>query len=312
MELTREILAEFKQLTGKEIESFLSRALNFFNTDYNMIVQYYSGRLQSINSLPFANFENLVNETKVFFEIFRSNAGRMNNLKWWLLLEQIEEIDSRLKTLRKINKWSRSSIATVGYQSSTMVDYTLKEGQTLERVSQDIMQSANPNDDWVDIAVNNRIEEENYSIEGGTPMKLAFTKTNRNFNVNAVVDIINGKSIYGKDIYRRIQFDINTNDLTYLSYDDTIVQAVDILIKLRKNDNPGNPSRGLQTAVAVGGNRALLNFPIIIRQLNEVFAGDDTLKNFKVINITIDQDNLVCDYTVQTRLDETIIDTSVI
>jgi hypothetical protein len=93
-----------------------------------------------------------------------------------------------------------------------------------------------------------------------------------------------------------------------LGYDDTIRQAVDILVNLKKNDNPDNPNHGLQSGLVAGTNRALFNFPVIIRQKSQDFANDDTLKNFRIINLSRDQDNMMMDYEVQTRLNEVLGD----
>jgi hypothetical protein len=180
----------------------------------------------------------------------------------------------------------------------------------LEQVSGNVAGSLNPNDEWADLAIKNRLEEEDYSNDGGTDLKITFNRGNAGLKVNAVVDVIQGKSIYGKDVYRKIQWvkDNGFLNLKVLSYDDTIMQAIDILANLKKNDNPDNPNNGLQSNIVVGSNRALFNFPVIIRQMSQTFANDDTLKNFKINNLSRDQDNMVMDYAVQTRLDEVVTD----
>jgi hypothetical protein len=306
MQLTSDILQEFKQITGKDISSYFTNTVIFFNSDYHTIVNYYSGAIKTISSTPFANFDTIKQQHKDVMETFKEHARQFNNLKWWLLLEQIEEIDNRLSTLSNINKWARSSISKVSYDPNFQVDYVLRQNQTLENVAATIDGSTNPNDDWADIAIDNRLREEDYTVEGGTDIKLTFNRTNANFKINAVVDVISGKSIYGKDVYKKLQFDSNTNDLKVLGYDDTILQAVDILANLRKNDNPDNPNAGLQSNIIAGGNKAIFNFPVIIRQMQQTFANDDTLKNLTVNNLSIDQDNVFCDYAVATRLDEVI------
>ncbi|MBC7948987.1 MAG: hypothetical protein H7Y42_13970 [Chitinophagaceae bacterium] len=308
MELNAAIFDEFLRITGRDISRYFVNALNFFNSDYNTIVKYYSGALDNISSTPFSNFDALEEENKQVFAVFQQNSRQFNNLKWWLLVEQMEEIDNRLKTLRNINKWSRSSLTKVGYDPNIQAEYVLKQNQTIENVSKDLMQSDKPNDDWADIAIQNVLEEEDYTTEGGNDLKLRFNRGVRNLRINCVVDVINDKSIYGKDLNRRIQFDSDENDLEVLGYDDTIRQAVEILSNLRKNDNPDNPNAGLQSTLVAGSNRAMFNAPVIIRQFNQTFAGDDTLKNFNINGLGLDQDNLTIDYVVQTRLDETFSD----
>lgn len=313
MQLDSSILSEFQRITGKDIASYFSNAVSFFSGDYNTIVDYYSGNISSISSQPFANFKDLQKQNKDILESFKEHSRQFNNLKWWLLIEQIEEVDSRLKTLSKINKWSRSSLTKVGYDPSFQLDYVTKQNQSLEQVAASVSGSQNPNDDWADLAIKNRLAEEDYTNDGGTQLTVSFTRSSRGFKVNSVVDVIQGKSIYGKDVYRKIQWVKDVDgflNLKVLSYDDTIRQAVDILAGLKKNDNPDNPNSGLQSNLVVGSNRALFNFPVIIRQMSQTFAGDDTLKNFKINNLSRDEDNMIMDWTVQTRLDEVISDTT--
>jgi hypothetical protein len=303
MDLTRDILQEFKKITGQDIESFFAGCAIFFNANYNRIVAYYSGTSKIPEKGAFEQFEELERRCEDFFVLYQQMASRLNSLKWWVVLETLEEIDLRFKTLRKINKWSRSSLDNVSYDPAIIATYALKPQQTLERVAQDILGKLNPTDDWVDIALTNKLEEEDYTPAGGVNLQLTFPKINRGIQIAAVVDIMNGKSIYGKDIYRKTMFE--NDDLKVLDYDATILQAVEILAALKKNDNPEFPADGLQREVTIGGTRAMLNFPVIGRQMSETFATDDSLKNFQITDMVIDQDNLLINFQVQTRLNET-------
>ena len=304
MKLTVDILREFKEITSKDVELFFRKSVSFFSIEYKTIVAYYSGNTTSITSKPFATFEKLKKECREIFETFHLHSRQLNNVKWWLLIEQLENIDSRFATLNNIDRWSRSSLTKVAYDPTIQVQYTLKQNQTLERVTQDVLQSSN-NDAWVQLAIDNDLTEEEYSPEGGVDLTLKFPKINRGLKVNSVVDSMIGKSIYGKDFDKKLQFEVGGNDLKILGYDETIKQAVEILILLKKNDNPDFPTEGLQSSVVVGGNRAALNFPIIIRQQTETFNTDDSLKNFTINSINIQDDNVFVDYQVQTRLNET-------
>ena len=135
------------------------------------------------------------------------------------------------------------------------------------------------------------------------PLKLQVDNLiNLGIVVNSVVDVISGKSIYGRDLTKYISF--VSDDLTSLEYDDTIKQAVEINLNLKKGDNPNFPTLGVQRAAIIGVNRNTLNFPIITRQLIETFNSDDTLKDFQVVNLKIDQDNLFIEIKVSTRLNE--------
>lgn len=306
MEINTETLQEFKKITSKDIYSFINKCLSFFNGDYNIIVNYYTGRSKVISSEPFAVLDQLENEIAILFESFDSHKKQLNNLKFYDLLEIIEEIDSKLKTTRNINRWARSSLSKVGYDPAMNFEYTLKQNETLESISNNILKNSNPNDDWAKIALENALREEDYTIEGGVTIDLKINRINRNINILSVVDTMQGKSIYGKDLDKKLGFDANTEDLKVLDYDSTKIQSVLILANMKKNDNPSARNMGLQSNLVVGTNRALLSFPIINRQMTETFATDDSFKNFRIITLSLDQTALLMNFEVQTRLDEVI------
>lgn len=308
MQLDYKIIEDFKQLTSKDITSHLLRCSSFFSKEYVEIVDFFSGKAKSLDSGAFKQLNTLELEIKEIFYLIDQNARSMRNSKWWVLTEQIERIDMQLKTLLHINKWARSSLTTVGYSPYVQTEYVLNQNQTLERVARDVLRSQS-RDKWVDIAIDNRLEEEDYSSEGGNRLNLYFDRANNVSKINSVIDVIRGKSIYGKDLDKSIHFVVDEDgyvDIATLNYNDTIYQAVDILIKLKKNSNPDSPDSGLQSSIVVGSNRAMLNYPILDRQLSATFATDDSLKNFKLLNLNIEEDKLWISYSVQTRLNETI------
>jgi hypothetical protein len=302
MELTIDILREFKGITNVDVESFFLKCVNFFNGGYNRIVSFYKGDLKGIDKGPFEEFDKLERECEDILATFQQMSERLANLKWYMVLEQLEEVQLRLLTLKSINRWSRSSLTKFGYDQAIQATYILKPHETLEGVAQDILGLSTPQDDWYNIAMSNDLTEEEYTPQGGVPLQLRFPRVNRGVQVQSVVDTMIGKTIYGKDLYRKVQFE--DEDLKVLGYDDTIQQAVEILAGLKKGDNPSYPSDGLQKEVTIGGNRAALNFPVIQRQWSETFGTDDTLKNFSISNLSIEEDQLTLDFSVETRLGE--------
>lgn len=300
--ITTNTLDEFYAKTKKNIVPFFRRATAFFTTSYPDLVDYYSGQSVQITQGVFTQLALLEEECSEILVMYKNLGTRLNNAKWWVLLDYIEQIDSQLKTARNINKWSKSSIATVAYNPVMQVPYTLKPKQTLERVAQDILKSTNPSDDWVDIALQNQLTEEDYSITGGTSMTLGFPQVNNGVAINAVVDVMIGDNIYGKDLDRFFGFDEDTNDLRILSPSDTLMQSIFILAALRQNDNPDYPTEGIQSSIVAGSNRATLSFPIINRQMSATFATDDTLQNFQITNLETQGVGLLISFSVEPRL----------
>lgn len=307
MKLDQNILNEFKDVTQKDIAVFLSNVNLFLKTDRPSIVAYYNGSSTNINSSSFQKFEALQKQLNTFFEAYQLHSNVFNNSRWWDLLEILEQIDNTFSSLKNIHRWSRSSITKFGYDPNMQINYTLSENQTLERVSQDILLQNDPNNDWYKIAIANDLTEEEYTSLGGTEIQLSYPRINKGLKLKSVVDVIIGQKVYGIDLHKKIQFIEDSDgftDLLALNHKDTVFQSVEILATLKKNNNPDFPNEGLQSSVVVGGNRALLNFPVIIRQLKQTFSTDDTLKNFMVKNIAYEQDNLLISYEVETRLNE--------
>lgn len=301
------ILDDFKKICKYNLSNYLNGILNFMQTDYIAIQSYYTGKANTVSTSSFKNLDNWLQQTATVLSLFDQFRRQMNNLKWWDLLEKIEDIDNRLNTLENINRWARASTSNVGYNPTIQIEHVLRQNETLERVAQDILGSNNPQDDWYNIAVNNDLIEEGYTEEGGVKLNLAIDNSfSTGFVINSVVDMISGETVYGKDVYRKLEFDETESDLVVLSYQDTIDQAIYILAKLKKNDNPDFPTSGLQRSVVIGATRASMNYPLINRQMSATFATDDSLKNFTINSTSIDQDNLTVNFTVYSRLGETM------
>lgn len=303
--MTDNIYNDFYTLTGKNIVPFLNRCVSFFTQSYPIIVKYFEGKTREIDSKPFKEFEDLQNELEQVYVSFESHQNRMKDSRWYQLIEDIEEIENRFATLKNIHRWTRSSATEFSFSPNILIDHTLLKIQSIEKVLQTRLQDNEFQDSWYKTAIDNNLREEDYALNKDTPIQLSIDGVlNLGIRLESVVDVLNGKSIYGKDLHKSLQYDTNTEDLRVLSYDDTVLQSVEILLKLRKRDNPDFPELGLQSTVIVGSNRALMNFPIINRQLIETFSSDDTLKQFTVLLLKTVEDNVSIDFEVFTRLNE--------
>lgn len=295
-------LESFKSLTGMDIEPFLRESSRFLSTDYSSILDFYSGDVKSVEPKVLKSFENLKFTLREVFEAFQRNRGSMFHSFYWELLETVEEIDSKLEYLDNADRWSRASITDTGYTNLIRKQHTLKQNQTLENVAEEYYGTANISD-WTKIAQTNHLSEEDYSQEGGNNLIIELDQLiTTNLKVDSVVDILYGKSVYGKDIYKKLQF--VSDDLNVLDYDHTLNQSVDILINLKRNSNPDFPELGLQSQTIIGTNRSILNFPIITRDLKNCFSTDDSLKDFQLVSLTREQDNTSLTFKVYTRLNE--------
>lgn len=300
MKIDKDTLLEFKRITSKDILGFLTLVKEFFLTDYNVIVSYFSGNVDTIDSVRFEKLSRINEQLLVMFDTYHYNSQQLVGTRWWSLLEILEDIDSQLNTIKNLPRWSRSSITNFNYSSVNQLDYILKQNETLEKVATEVLSQST--DQWVKIAFDNSLREEDYTKDTNNELKLFFNETSQPFTLNSVVDTISGKSVFGKDFVDYISFE--DEDLKSLDYDETLQQSVSILSNLKKNDNPDFPNDGVQSSIVAGGNRATFNFPILTRQLQQTFSTDDTLKDFQILLLSIEEDKLFLEYQVSSRLGE--------
>lgn len=305
--LTPYVLDEFYSITGCDVRAFLVEYSIFHQTDYFVIKNFYTGKTKSITPQSFANFYSVRKSLKEVFSKFQNFNKQLENIKFVELLQYLESCRDVLMSLNKIHKWARTSIDEFGYNPKLKLQYVLGQFDSLEKIASLVVQSNNPQNDWRSIAVENLLSEDSYTSEGGNILQITMENEEvSNFNVFSVVDTIKGKSIYGRDLNRNLHFDVEKQDLAVLNEDETIKQAVEILVTLRKRDNLDFLDHGLQAALIVGQTKSLFNFPVVERQLQETFKADDTLKNFTLTKFEFDQDNVLVEFTIETRLNETM------
>ena len=119
--------------------------------------------------------------------------------------------------------------------------------------------------------------------------------------------------IYGKDLQAKLQF-VN-DDLLALGYDDTIQQAFNIGVNLKKGHNQEFPNDGLQSNNIVGNNLNSILYPSIFRQLFQSLSTDDSFSSISVTNVkqqvadaNFPKDCVQLELSAQTRLNETVQD----
>lgn len=293
----------FESISGIDVKQFFIDYERFVSTDLDRIISFFSGESE-LYSESFKNLELLIKKSKQIKQVFIDQQSNFSSFDFWNLLDSVEEIDLKLLTFTKTSKFLRSSIKDVSYNRSVENTYTLKQGQTLERVSENTLNSTNFLNDWADIAQRNNLTEEGYTTQGGILLSVVFDKIGGIANVDSVVDNIVGEKIYGIDVKRVIEF--YDNDLAVLSYKETIEQIIDILCNLRKNDNPEFPEDGIVTSFVVGTNYGSLAFPSIVRQLFNTFATDDTISSFSLTNVKQEKDSLTLEAQIGTRIGEFI------
>jgi hypothetical protein len=300
MSLDKNTLDDFQSITGFDVSQYYSDFTSFMQSDYNYLVDYFSGTTTTIQASSFKSLQDLLKRKDNLFSLFTHAKNRLNNLKYWDLLSQIEDIDSTLMTVNSISKWLRSPKTNTSYSSSIEVNIGLRQGNTLEKFNQNVLKSENYQNDWIKTKLRNNLREEDYDLDGGNLLAVTFSTSGQLF-INSVVDNINGDNILGIDIAQKLQF-VN-DDLLALSYIDTYKQSILILSSLQVGDDPYDASKGIDKNAA-GNNVATLSIPVILRQMSANFSTDDTIKSFLVTSISRQSDGIYIIFVVTSVLGE--------
>jgi len=292
------VIEYFKNITGYNLSDFFSNYVDFINGKYNNIVSYYEGN-SGIDKAAFLELDNLVKEADKIVDLLSNNTVNLSsNVEFWELLENFENAQDKLYTIKNTPKWSRSSYVN-DFDRNTNVTFITKENQNLEDVSSQLGYDT-PQDDWVNLAIKNDLSESDYDIEDGGAL-LKVTYANNSFiNIQSVVDIMQGLNGLGKDIDRNIT--ISDNDIKVLSNEDTLNQAIKMKLEIRKGSVPEFPTIGTQ--IVEGSSSSFLQYPILFRQLSQLFRLDDTIKSIEITDIRKDKDAVFIDITVVSKVED--------
>lgn len=295
------ILEDFEQITRYDIRSYFADFESFLENNHPRIVAYYSGESDDIHIQSFNVLNQLLREVKKILELVTRSSEKMTNYKWWLFIEQIEDSQNVLETTAQTAKWARSVENNVNFTTDPEVELVLKQGETLERLSRRRLGFDDWDNEWTEVAQRNNLREEDYTPGGGNFLQVSFRNTFAP-TVRTVVDTLKGDNIYGKDIKKKLMFDEQENDIVVLNPLETFKQSVEIIVLLKKEDNPEFPDLGYNSKLVVGSNVNFLNFPTLLRQLTETFKTDDTISSFRVLDFSREQDGVEIKYEVEGRL----------
>jgi len=254
MKFDTDTLLRFEQATGYSAEYLLNRYIDFRSTYYPNIVSFYSGISASPDLDSFVQMEEIIVEMNEVTEKFIQNRENFVNYSDWNLLEFFEEIKLKMAQTENISKFLRSSIGEGKFDRFVEGKAPLKENQTLENVADIALNSTDPNNDWINVALRNRLAEEDYSLDGGKMLSIVFNINRGTTDILTVVDNPQGDRIYGKDLYKVLTYE--DDDLKVLEPYDTLFQSAEILVSLKRGDNPEFPDEGVQTNLIVGADSA--------------------------------------------------------
>ena len=273
----------FKKVTGYDIQSFLYNYTVFVSTYYNQIVRFYNG--DDIDRIAFNFFDDLKTESSKIESLIDQHSHSFNNTDFWQIEDMFSDIQCRLSTIDAMSRWQRSSRLN-RYSASINIDYIQSQNQTLENISSRTG-SADP-DNWVNIALDNQVIEEDYTMNGGKLLKLTF-KNNLNFNLTNIVDNLSSDNLYGKDIKSTLS--IVDSDIACIYGKEAVEQTFGTIITTIKGSIPEFPEDGMPDYL-FSGNQNILQYPILFRSISSMLGKDDRFNSLEILDIAKDQDNV--------------------
>lgn len=288
----------FKNITGYDIEKFFNDYNYFVSVYYSKIVNYYNG--QNIDKDSFNYFDNLRIEANKITAILEINFNAFNTVDFWDLTDTFTNIVVKLDTIDNLGRWMRSS-RTDRFSSETAINYVQKQGETIERISQKAG-SSNKENDWVNISIENDLNEEKYTSTGGVLLKVKL-KNAYNFEIRNVVDSFSNENLYGKDIKNKIEF--ASGDVVTLAGETSLMQTVENIVNCLKGSIPEYQEDGLDNDL-IGSNVSSFNYPAQFRNLLNMVQKDDRFKSIDLIDVGQEQDGVYMKIQLTTKIGDLI------
>jgi hypothetical protein len=290
---------DFEEIVHYDIYEFFEDYVTFANSYYQYIVNYYNGL--DINKDAFNYLDDLLDEADTIEGLIEHYKNRLNRTDFWDIVEKFSEIQTKLSTTENLSRWLRSSRSD-RYSSNIKIEYTQRERETIERISKNSGISDYDNK-WADIAINNDLEEEDYTSSGGAILSISLPN-NKNFNIKNVVDELNSTNVYGKDIVKKLEF--IDGDLSVLTGIDALLQTFETIFETFKGSIPEFPEDGVESS-AIGSNTNVISYPSIFRNLLQLFQKDDRFASITLDDLYKKDDGIYLKISATTKIGDTLI-----
>lgn len=274
---------KFKDITGYNIQGFFDDFVNFVNTQYPYIINYYSSGV--IEESSFYELDRLQREVEKIEPLFILHRNTLDDIGMWYLLDTFSEIDTKLSTIRMSAKWTRSIYNAVR-ASAIKMEKILSPGQTFEKISEDLG-ALNPQDDWLSITVPQYIQEEDYSVQDGSKIFSVNLQNIRLNYIDNIVDTLNGKNILGKDI--SVDFKFDNDDLMTVNYEDSVFQALELITQSMQGCIPEFPEYGIPNEY-IGTTINAFQYPVIFKAIMNMFQRDSRWKTVELLEVIRDKE----------------------
>lgn len=284
-----------KRIRFSKMNLFLTDVYLFFEDNYNYFVSYYSGDLKSLRDEDIEKFNSIKNRFVELDTKIQDTKG-LNGLWDWEFVDFLDDLRESILKIPILWKYFKTERFGFRIRNGIQVQYVLPQGYTLERVSQEVIGSNNPQNDWVEISKGNFLKEKDYDHNGDVLLNLNIPNETGNVIINSIMDSAVGLKVLGRDIKRTIEF--ANDDLVVLDYFETFKQTCEILSSLKKNSIPEFPDLGLNNIVATNVANKGLAMNQMFKQINRVYASDDSIESINFKNVDFDNSSVFIDYEI--------------
>jgi len=292
---------DFLKDTSKfDVSKYLTDFVKFAETQFPDIVNYYKIGVDVVDS-SFNMLDYLWRQAGEVESMMDDPKNIYVNCEIWELADHFSDIQRKLETAINMGRWSRSSRANRN-SDSIKVDYIQRQGESIERISTNTG-ATTPDDSWIDIAIDNDLNEEKYTSTGGVLLSISF-KNNVAFGIKNIVDSLNKETIYGKDIKKRME--ISSGDYITLQGWNSLVQTFDTILATMKGSIPEFPEDGTSHET-IGSNMNIIGFPSLFRNLLQMFKKDDRFSSVDLVDLYVDGDSVFMKIKAETKIGKQLI-----
>jgi len=288
------IIYEFEKVTKYPLLNFLNDYRLFMLNSYPIVLQYFSGESDSIDNVHLNSLSKLTKDCVLLGVQFKNFSSKFSTCGYWELMDLVETLNVTLEKINKLPKFLRTSKTKYGYKPYIQVDTTVGGMRTMEDVANSIKNVSGESYDWVDLMLNNDLEESDWEIDELKSIS-AFVNNATDIVVTTILDQPIGERIYGKDICKEITF--IDNDLEIVQYRDNVDQKCVILLELNRGDVPENPLFGKDMSLISGSTVKQFSYPILVEDITNTFMQNDLFEyvNVKSFNFSDGDMTLTCD-----------------
>lgn len=287
-----DIFDKFKKITQSDLRSFFISYNTFVSQHYSNIVNYYNG--QDIIKESFDFLDDLVKQTKQLTPTIEIFSNAFDTTEYWDLIDTYTNIVIKLDTINNLGKWLRSSRLD-RYNQTISMNYIQKQHESIERISRKF---GGQEEDWVQIAISNDLNEESYTSAGGTLLHVRLTN-NLNFDIRNIIDYFTQENLYGKDIQNKIEF--IDGDIVCLQGESSLMQTVENILSTEKGSIPEFPSDGIDPDL-IGSSVSFFNYPVQFRNIVNMIQKDDRFKTFEILDIYQTADQVYLKFNIKTKI----------